>query len=397
MRRFLLIIGVSALVAGSLLAIRVYRAQGRPESLVGEGRELPAPLCPSPRALNRAATDHVREAVRALNQSGEDPRDRLARFREGLGSASELLHLSLRIQPAQADSLARLAAVRWELAPPLTAEEGRAHQAVIELASTMAPRVPRVQRRLGELVLKMGLRDEALVFLRRTVELDPGRSREVIDLLASQFFTLDEIVAALPRIPDVLLPLHGPFAGQGRLGDYAALLEPFLQEGDVVLIRRFGEACLGAGRAGMLRDLLDETGEGWVGEARAERFRQLARAHHALGDSREALYAAQEAVETWPGGAIYHVQLGDLRLAAGEAEMALSSFRRALYLLASSPGSDRARARLYGKAGRAEEALGRIEAALDSYERAAALDPEEAWSARRLREIRGFTFPTPRH
>ena len=58
----------------------------------------------------------------------------------------------------------------------------------------MAPRVPRVQKRLGEVVLKMGLRDEALVFLRRTVELDPGRSREIIDLLASQFFSLDEIV-----------------------------------------------------------------------------------------------------------------------------------------------------------------------------------------------------------
>lgn len=389
MRPLLLIPGLLALLGGSALALHVYRAQEEPEYLVREDRELPAPLCPPPTALSRRASEHVRDALRHLNDTGQEPRERLARFRDQLADASDLLTLSLSIQPAQAESLARLAAVRWELSPPLSVEEEREHLSVIELASRMAPRVPRVQKRLGELLLKMGLREDALVFLRRTLELDPERSREIIDLLASQFFTLDEIVAALPPSPHVLLPLHGPFAGQKRLGDYSDLLEPFLAEGDVTLIRRYGEACLGAGRAEQLRERLETVGDAWGDEARAERFRQLARANHLLGNRREALDAAERAVETWPDGAVYHVELGDLRLSAGDPEEALRSYRQALYLLAGSSGSARARARVYGKVGRAEEALGRLEAAFDSYQRALALDPEERWSARRLAEIQG--------
>ena len=63
---------------------------------------------------------------------------------------------SLRAQPAQAGALSKLAAVRWELEPPTTEEETAVFLEMIEVASRMAPRVPRVQLRLGELLLKMG-------------------------------------------------------------------------------------------------------------------------------------------------------------------------------------------------------------------------------------------------
>ena len=64
--------------------------------------------------------------------------------------------------------------------------------AMIALASEMAPTVPSVQIKLGELLLKMGRRIEAQEYLHRAVELEPRC--EIV------------LVERLPRIPEKHIP-----------------------------------------------------------------------------------------------------------------------------------------------------------------------------------------------
>ena len=104
----------------------------------------------------------MKDALATLNDTSLSPKQRMESYRKHLREAEGLLLRSLRAQPAQAGVLAQLAAVRWELHPPLSEAASRRHLEMINLASQMAPRVPRVQLQLGELLLKMGRRDDAL-------------------------------------------------------------------------------------------------------------------------------------------------------------------------------------------------------------------------------------------
>src|SRR5262249_21067744 len=140
------------------------------------------------------------------------PSARLRAYRERLRSAEELLVASLGAEPAQAKTLAQLAAVRWELEAPLADEAAEAkHLRMLSVASDMAPSVPAVQLQIGTLLLKMGRRAEAEVYMRRAVDLDVGLASEVVDRLEENLYTAEEMLAALPRVPEVLIALQSRF------------------------------------------------------------------------------------------------------------------------------------------------------------------------------------------
>ena len=210
------LIGLAGLVLFGWLSVQVYRSRIDPEGFRAWNGPYAWIVGPPPDALSEAAERRVQRALERLNDRSLPPAERLRSYREELNRAEELLIRSLRAQPAQARALAQLAAVRWELDPPLTEEAARAHLEMIDLASSMAPTVPGIQVQLGELLLKMGRRDEAVEYLARTVELNPQFTPRVVGVMRDNLFTADRILESLPPGAGLLVALRQPFIEDGE-------------------------------------------------------------------------------------------------------------------------------------------------------------------------------------
>ena len=198
-------------VAYAWCAVQVYRAGADPESRV-DSDTLAVRLFASPgRPSARAGEARMRGAVETLNDRSRPARERLDGYRTELRLAEGLLLQSLRANPAEARTLARLAAVRWELLGPTAARDHEAFVAMMRVAARLAPRIPGVQRDVAELELRMGRRDDAIVHFRRTLELDPSRASGVVETLQDSGMTADEIADVLPSGPGILAAMGAAY------------------------------------------------------------------------------------------------------------------------------------------------------------------------------------------
>lgn len=370
------------------LSIQVYRSKTDPEGYRAWDGPHAWIIGPPATELADAADVHIRDGLEILNDTSRAPSERIQLYKEKLKRAEALLIRSLRAQPAQAPALAALAAVRWELDPPLTPAAVEAHLELIELASAMAPTYPEVQKRLGELLLNMGRRVEALEYLSRAVALDPGLSREVILVLRENLFSAEEMFEALPRRVEVLVQLDAAYREESKQIEYLALLESALGRGiDPSLLRRYGRTCMHLGDPARLLGFLDGLGALTDVAAEGERLGQRSRALAALGRAGDALADARRARELQPALFPRAEQLGDVALTSGDAVLALSAYRDALGIVSKTSAGKLQRSRLYRKIGVAEEQRGRTDLAYDAYRRALELNPEETKAAERVAEM----------
>jgi tetratricopeptide (TPR) repeat protein len=384
-RAALALLAAVGLVLFVWLSVQVYRSKKDPESFRAWDGPYAWIVGPPAKSLTAAASDRVQAGLESLEDTSRPAPERIRLYRAELERAEKLLIRSLRAQPAQAGALASLAAVRWELDPPVTPEAVQKHLDMIALASRMAPTFPDVQRDLGELLLKMGRRDEALGYLARTVELDPRHSREVVQLLEDYLFTADEMFEALPRRAHVVAYLERPYLTESRQADYLELLEDALGSGiDPLLLTRYGNACLRLGRADRLLDRMDAFGELAEVEAEAERLKQRARALVVLQEPALAIEAATRARQLQPEVPHRAETLGDVALGAGEHATAEAAYRDSLRLLARAKAGAVVRARLYRKIGQVEEDRGKPDRAYDAYRRALELNPAEPHARKRV-------------
>ena len=388
-RRVLFVVSLVGLGLFAWLAVEVYRSKADPESF---SRRTAGPgwwVGPSAAELNKAARRHLEAGLESLRDASLSPAERSDAYRASLASAERLLIRSIRAQPAQAWSLAKIAAVRWELAPSLEAEAMERHLELIRLASSMAPNDPDVQMDLGRLLLLTGRRDEGAAYLGRSVELSPTLARKVVDLMVDFLFDPRQILEALPRSSETLAALSGPFVRAGRGSEYADILAPAVAEpgADAVVIRSFGQTCIGAGETSRLLETLGALGPLEPPNAEAERWVQMGWARLSLGDDAGALADAEHARALRPGTERYQDQMGMIAARAGRPDLAVEAFREALALAARRESSIKRRGMLYRKIGQALDEQGKVDLAYDAYKLALALDPTEPHASRRVREM----------
>ncbi len=397
--RSVLVLGVAlaALVIYGWLAVRVYRGQVDPEaSLSGEGA-FSWIVGPQAKALVKAADLHIDRGLAALNDTAKAPALRLAGYRDELRAAERLLLRSLKAQPAQPGALARLAAVRWDLDPPVEEEKVRKHLELIDAAGRLAPQVPDVQLQLGELLLRMGRRSEAAAYLGRAVRLDPSTSAKAVRVLRESAMSAEEIGALLPRSPAVLIAVQNAYFEDDKGEAYIALVEAALPAAPADLIAHYGRACLRSGQSRRLREGLDRMGVRADPRTEAERLRQRSAALTAMGEAEPAVADARRARDLAPEDPSFADHLGRTLSAAGKTDEAVAAFREALALLARGSGDRGYRARIYAEIGQVEEKRGQPARAYDAYARAVELDPEQPLAARRLRDMKkaAGTDPEP--
>ncbi len=377
-----------ALVLFAWLSVEVYRAQADPERFEAWGGRWAWIVGPGSKSLNRAAGEHLARGLEELNDTSKPAALRLARYREHLAAADRLFVRSLRANPAQARVLAQLAAIRWETEVPATDAARAKYLDMIETASRMAPRVPDVQVRLGELLLKMGRQDEAIRYLVRAIELDPQSAGRVVALLHDQLLPAADIAAALPRVPKVLAALAGPFADDGGDAAYLDLADGALASGDPELLEAWAGACLRARDPARLRERMDRIGKLRDPALESRRLRLRSSARLALGDRDGAFEDARAARTLSPSDPGIAIHLGQTALGAGRPEEAVRAFRDALSLVSRGSGDRAWRASLYAQIGAAEEAGGKPDLAYDAYRQAATLDPAQETARRRLSEMK---------
>jgi len=389
LRQVSFVSGLTGLGLFAWLAVQVYRAQVDATHFDAWEGDHAWLLGPSPSALNDAARRQIEEGFAKLNDRGLSPADRIDAYRSSLASADRLLTRSLRAQPAQAWTLAKVAAVRWELAPPVGQEAMHSHLELIRLAAAMAPTDPDVQRDLGKLLLLTGRRDEGSTYLRRAAELNPTTVHAIVDLMVDFGFDPREMLEVLPRTPQTLAALRAPFLETGREAEYLEVLTPALTSvgSDPAVLRSFGETCLRLGQSQRLLAALEHLGPFEDPEAEAERLLQTAWALLDLDEDDAALRQADLARALRPEVERYHDQAGTIAARAGRPEIAIEAFRRALALAARNDESAERRAILYRKIGQALDVQGSSDQAYDAYKRALALDPLESYAARRVREM----------
>ena len=385
--RALFAVAAMALIGYGWFAVQVYRAQDSPESFEAWNGTYSWIVGPKAEDLTRSAETRMREGVEALNNPKLPGPERLAEYRRNLASAEQLLVRSLRANPAQAKAITDLAAARFDLDPPLTPEDDEHMLQMIDLASTMAPRVPRVQQRLGELLLGMGLRGEALSYFHRTIELDPARSRDVIKTLGRYLVPLDEMLAALPRTSQTLAALQSEFAAYDRQSDYLDLVEAENEFDATSIFQAYADACLRAGQPERLLQTMTALEKLDDPALEATRLAQLSRGHQRLGDHARAISAAKRAVAVQPDAYWLSERLGDAAAADRQYDYAMSALNDALRKVASHAAHPLQRARLYRKIAAVEQSRGRPDRAYDAYKRALAADPNDALAKQRIEEM----------
>jgi tetratricopeptide (TPR) repeat protein len=386
-RKLRLIAGLVSISLFASTAALLWLANRDPENYGIERNGPGRVIGPSTEALNDAAEVRLGAGVDMLNDSSRSPVERIASYRDELRAAEELLERSLRVNPAQADTLVELAAIRWELSPPQGHETVDEYLQMVSLASRMAPRVPRVQLRLGRLLIAMGLRDEAVEYLHRTVQFSPDRAREVVELMTSSLYSAQEILDALPQSAEVVPELQRPFYLEGGEAAYRRALAGLLAGGEPRIVRRFGDTLLRMGVPGELLLDLEQIGSFSAPESEAVRLSQIARAHSVMGNHDRARAVIGDARRLDPDDPWLAEQEGDVALADGDPETAIRMYREALVSSATRRSSATGRAVLHRKIGQAEESRGRADRAYDSYRLALTVDPEEVIALRRLKEM----------
>lgn len=371
------------------LCWRVYRARVAPETLSLDATPRAWSLGPGPAALKQRAEEHMERGLAALSDRTRPAGERVSLYRAELTLAEELLVASLTRQASQAEGLAMLAAVRWELAQPPDAQTERRTSDTIALASSLAPTDPRVQLRLGELLLRMGRPDEAGRYFERAATLEPGLGAEIVERMRRHLLDAGRILDLLPPEPTVLAALHRPALDEGLGPRLREIAETRLRRdapASPELLHAYGNVCLELGEPARLRETLEAIGEQPTAESEAARLRQRSRALLALAAPQAALDDARAAFArsaTPP----YAEHLGDVLLETGSAGEAIRSFHRALTLVAGASANEQTRARLYRKIGQAEETGGDPGEAYDAYRRAVELDPSEPFARRRVDEM----------
>ncbi len=393
-------IGLAAAFAGlalfAWLSVQVYRAQADPENFEAWRGEYAWIVGPTSKSLNRVANDRIARGLETLNDLSLPAAERLSRYRAQLAAADKLLVRSLRANPAQALALSQLAAIRWETEVPADEAAQAKYLDMIAVASKMAPRVPDVQARLGELLLKMGRQDAALTYLRRTIDLDPGQASKVVGFLRDQLLTAPEIAAALPKVPAVLAALAGPYFAEGRGKEYLDLAEGAVTEGAPDLLETWAWACMSAGEPARLAARLEKVGALRDPPLEARRLRLRSAARLALGDRERACDDARAARSLQPKDPGVAQHLGNVMLQAGRPDEAVKAFRNALSLVSRGSGDKGWRAGLYSAIGGAEEARGKPDVAYDAYRKAVDLDPGQEGARRRLAEMEKAAGIPPR-
>lgn len=385
----MLVAGLAGLVVYAWLAVQVYLAQRDPEAFLKTWTGTYSwILGPPPSALNRAAEERIREGLDALNDGAKAPQERLETYRAQLRRAEALLVRSLRANAAQAGALSHLAAIRWELEAPQTEEAIQRHLDMIAVASKMAPSVPLVQMRLGELLLKMGRPENALEYLRRAVELDGNFAARVVTALRESLFAPEEMLEALPRSTAALAALQQPFVEDGRAEAYLAAIDSALPGDGGRLLVAYGNACTALGDGDRLLGRMDALGTQRDSRTEAERLTQRSRALVTMKRWDEALEAARAARRAQPGEAWRARWLAQVALGAGRGDESVAAAEAALSILARGGAGPAARAGLYDLIGQAEEKRGRPDRAFDAYKRAVALDDKLSHAAERLRAMR---------
>lgn len=380
--------GVAALALFAWLSVEVYRAQADPETFEAWQGRFAWIVGPTSKSLDRAADEHLASGLRELNDASKPPAERLTRYREHLAAADRLLVRSLRANPAQARALARLAAIRWETEVAVGEAAQAKYLDMIETASKMAPRVPDVQVRLGELLLRMGRQDDGIRYFERTLALDPRSAGRIVALLRDQMLPAGEIAAALPRIPEVLTALARPFFEDDKGKEYLDLAEGAVGGGGPELLEAWANGCLRAGEPARLKDRLEKLGRFPDAAMEARRLRLRSSARLALGDRDGACEDAGAARQLLPEDPGIATHLGQLSLQAGKPDEAVRAFRDALSLVSRGSGDRGWRAGLYAQIGAAEEARGKPDLAYDAYSKAVDLDPSQEFPRRRLAEMK---------
>ncbi len=377
---------VAGLAAFVLLASLVYRQERDPRS----ARDSAWLVGPSAAALEQAAETEMQAGADRLNDRSVPPSERVRQHRLRLEEAERLLVRSLRARPSQASALASLAAVRWELDPPSTEQGVRRYLEMIELASTAAPTAPAVQRRLGELLLRMGRWDEGMAYLARAAALNPSAVTEIVTALRETGLDAAAIAEALPVSPELLLALERPFAEDKQEAVYVSACEKMLgtERGfPTRLLVAYSNASLRLGRFAALAEGLDRIGPFGDVEVEAQRLKQSSRALMALERPDRAAAVARDARKLIPESSDLASHLGDILGRSGDSDGALEAYGEALALLARRSGRPSARARVYSRIGQVEERRGNVSEAYDAYKRAVHLDPDERHSARRLKQM----------
>lgn len=293
-------------------------------------------------------------------------------------AVSHTLRDALRRSPLEYRAATMLAALDWEV----TALGGRStvpdRVALIEHASSIAPRDPFVRFTHGKLLLLIGHQEAAIEQLKAGARLSTETSIRSAMVLIDAGVDPETVRDSFPGNPHVLIGIARSLAASGDRVRFIELARDSLADPPAALVSAFGEACLGAGRHQLLRDTLAALAPPIDVDARAEIFLQTARAELYLGNL-QAAHAAAEKVADLRGDSIKHCEaLGTLFAQAADYDRADTYYRRALRIAAETNSPAHVMARLYRQVGDSSNRAGRMDEAIDAYRHAAAFKTRDA-------------------
>lgn len=328
----------------------------------------------------------VRQALTELQDRELTAQDRIRSYTSKLQQAESALSFALKRDPSLAEGWSSLAAVRAELSPPATEDQAQALLALVRRASRMAPERPKVLRRHGELLLRMGRQEEALETFSKAIRLDMSLAESVVNTLNDQWIPSAEVKPALPDHLEVTNSLWLIYAREKDFAGYAQLV---MDRGECAhrgLLVRFGRAIAQLDSIAEAQRFLASCEPGEDPDTVAEHFWQRAQLAERTGDHESAQQLATQAVKI-SNHTYFAQQQGSLLLRLGKPKEAILAFREALRRVKAGSTQDAQRAGLYRQMARSYEAAGEGDRAFDAWKRAAALDPQDTMAPRRLREM----------
>ena len=379
-------------VAAAAVAVGSYDAGRR----AGAPRSDPVSrvwLGPNGPALAGAIDERLKSALAALDDSRRDVAERFPAYRAELQTAERLLRRAVLANLADARAIQRLAAVTWELDALDGAPDAQRVKALVDVASSRAPRVPEIQAELGEILFKLGRVDDARPFMARAVALQASMAQRVVDIMLNAGIAPSEILETLPPIPEVLVALKPEFASQGREEEFLSILENHLLAASPGLLETYGDLAIGLGLVKRLDARLARLGAFRDRPTEAARQHQLARAAALRGDQEAAFRFELAAVSLCPDEPGYRDIAASGAIASNHLAEAESLLREGISRLAAVEGGNAWRARLYRGLGEVYERRGRGDQALEFYRRALEQDPQEPRARARIAEIESLLGP----
>jgi tetratricopeptide (TPR) repeat protein len=352
-------------------------------------------IAPRPPRWIRRAEGVLRDALNVLRDPESSAQERISSYRERLEEADRMLVYALQRDPSRAKALSDLAAVRAELYPPRTRSEELAILALVRRSSEMAPERPIVQRRLGDLLLRMGHEEEALKALGRTVVLAPHFARPIVDDLAAQWVSADSIRSHFPDDPNTTSALWAAYKREKRPDVFLQIVAERNNCEDVELLKRMGLASRATAETETLKAIFNVCPDSDDPEVQAERLWQNADLARRDGHMDEALTLAAAASETSPRVYRYHLLEADLLSVADRPKDAIDKYRDAIRYAGNRRSNDRLRAIMYRRMAKALEADLRGDEAYDAWKRAARLDPSDETAPKRLLEMKAAAGLVP--